>query len=72
MKEAIEEFLKIENEDLLYSYFEIMKTEFKKSKLYDDLSFINFCETVELYIKEFKNKYSRKFNTGNILLYGGF
>lgn len=72
MKEAIEEFLKIENEDLLYSYFEIMKIEFKKSKLYDDLSFINFCETVELYIKEFKNKYSRKFNAGNILLYGGF
>lgn len=40
--------------------------------MYDDLSYINFCETIEMYISEFKSDFKRKSNRNNILLYGGF
>ena len=72
MKELIDVFLNIREEDLLLPYFEDLKIEFKRSILYDDLSYINFCETIETYIREFRSEYCRKINMNNILLYGGF
>ncbi len=72
MKKYIDEFISIEDETLLLPYSEKLKLQFKKSALYDDLSYINFCDTIQIYINQFKSSYYRKLNRDDILLYGGF
>jgi hypothetical protein len=72
MKKLIEDFLLIEDEVLLTPFYQKLKIAFKNSPLYDNLSYDNFCETIEIYISEFNINYKRISNRNNILLYGGF
>ena len=72
MKNLINVFLSIEDESLLLPFYQKLKIAFKNSAMYGDLSYINFCETIEMYISEFKSDFKRKSNRNNILLYGGF
>ena len=72
MKNLINVFLSIEDESLLLPFYQKLKIAFKNSAMYDDLSYINCCETIEMYISEFKSDFKRKSNRNNILLYGGF
>lgn len=72
MKKFIDESLSIKVEELLSPYFEKLKIEFRKSDLYDDLIYENFCETIETYINQFKSLHLRNLNRNDILLFGGF
>lgn len=40
--------------------------------MYDELIYVNFCDTIQMYINQFKSDYYRKLNRNDILLYGGF
>ena len=72
MKQSIDIFLNITDQNLLPPFYEDLKIKFKQSTLYDDSSYNNFCEIVEIYIKEFNIEFYRNINKKNILLYGGF
>jgi hypothetical protein len=72
MKKLIDEFLDIKDIELLLPFYEKLKITFKNSPMYDDLIYGNFCETIEMYIREFESEFHRKSNRNNILFYGGF